>query len=291
MYGYSYSDYGYASSAYDSLGLFGNIVQGYLIFSIILVLIVLVVGIIQTIGFWKIFKKAGKGGWEAIVPYYGNWVLVQIAGLHWWWFLLFFAPIVTSFIGLSWLGYLANIFASFTCYYNLSKKFNKGVGFAICFTLFTPICACILGFSKKAVYNSNVAVSINGLFGAPTNNNDNNYQNGAQPMQQQPMNQPMQGIQPMNETLVNPTVTPVAPVMPEVQPVSTVAPMPEPIQPINPQPMAQPVTPVEPVIPEVNISQQSPVMEQPSAQPKFCTKCGAQTLPGSKFCVKCGNQL
>lgn len=283
MYDYGYNDYGYTSSTYDSLGVLGSILQGYFIFFIILLLIVIAVGIVQTIGFWKIFKKAGKGGWEAIIPYYGNWVLVQIAGLNWWWFLLFFAPMVTSFIGLGWLGYLVNIFASFTCYYNICKKFNKGVGFAICFTLFTPICACILGFSKKEVYNASVPVSNNGLFGSTTNNSNNNvnnnYQNmqSVQPMQQQPFNQ---NIQPMQSNM-NQTATPVQPMI--QQPV---------VQPTMNEPVTnQAVTPVTPVMPEI---QPQPVNPEPVSNmvgPKFCTKCGSQVDPNSRFCIKCGNQL
>ena len=169
---YGYTDYGYAD--YDALaGLLGGIA----IFGLIAMLIALAVSVIQLIGMWKVFKKAGKGGWEALIPFYCNYVLIEIAGLNWWWFLFFFAPLVLGFIGLAWLGSLAYLFAVFNCYYNLSKKFNKGTGFAVCLTLFTPICIPILGFSKNNVY-SNVYVSNNGVFGpSGTNNNNNTYSN------------------------------------------------------------------------------------------------------------------
>ncbi|MBQ2872863.1 MAG: zinc ribbon domain-containing protein [Bacilli bacterium] len=180
---YGYTDYGYTD--YDAaFGLLGGIA----IIGLIAILISLAVYIIQIIGLWKVFKKSGKGGWEAIVPFYCNWVLVEISGLNWWWFLFFFAPLVLGVIGLAWLGSLAYLFAVFNCYYNISKKFNKGTGFAVCLTLFTPICIPILGFSKNNVYN-NVPVSNNGVF-APTESNTTNdnvnyaYQNtnNAQPM-------------------------------------------------------------------------------------------------------------
>lgn len=188
--------YGYTD--YDTVD---TIVAGMLGIYVIILIIGLAVAIIQTIGYWKMFKKAGKRGWEAIVPYYGNWVLVEISGLNWWWFLLFFAPIALGLFDLAPLGYLVSAFASFNCFYNLAKRFNKGVGFAVCLTLFTPICVPILGFSKNCVYDGNIAVGKNGVFGgndATNNNNNSNYQ-------QPPLyNNTMNGV--------NNNVTPVTPV-------------------------------------------------------------------------------
>lgn len=176
---YGYSDYGYTNYS----GILG-VVGAVLIFYVVAALIFLVIGIIQTIAFWKIFKKAGKGGWEAIIPFYGNWVLMKISGLNWWWFLFLFAPMVLSWIGLGWIGWLAWLLAMFNCYFNLAKKFNKSTGFAVCLTLFTPICASILGFSKNNEYDSSVLVSNNGVFastGSTNNSNNVNYQNVQQP--------------------------------------------------------------------------------------------------------------
>lgn len=172
--------YGYTDYGYTDFNAFAGILGGVAIFVLIMVLIALVVYVIQIIGLWKVFKKAGKGGWEAIVPFYCNWVLVEISGLNWWWFLFFFAPLVLGFIGFAWLGSIAYLLAVFNCYYNLAKKFNKDTGFAVCLTIFTPICIPILGFSKNNIYN-NVPVSNNGVFNATeTTNNSNvnyNYQN------------------------------------------------------------------------------------------------------------------
>ena len=39
-----------------------------------ILLLFLVIIVIQIIGQWKVFKKAGKNGWEAIVPYYNLWM-------------------------------------------------------------------------------------------------------------------------------------------------------------------------------------------------------------------------
>lgn len=251
-YDYGYTDYGYT----DYEAAFG-ILGGIAIFGIIIMLVALAVGIIQTIAFWKIFKKAGKGGWEAIIPFYGNWVLMEISGLNWWWFLFLFAPFVLSFVGLSWLGYLANLFAMFNCYFNLAKKFNKSTGFAVCLTLFTPICAPMLGFSKNVTYNGSVPVSKNGCIGAaetPVNNNVNNnynsnynYQNNVQP-------------QPVYNNTVNNVIDNNVNVVPENTPVQ-----------------------------DNNVNNN--VQNQPVQEFSFCGNCGTRMNAGTRFCPNCGKEI
>ena len=64
-----------------------------LILLLIILGISLIVGVFRIIYTWKLFKKAGKGGWEALIPYYNKWVLTEISEVNWWWFLiLVFAP-------------------------------------------------------------------------------------------------------------------------------------------------------------------------------------------------------
>jgi hypothetical protein len=156
-----------------------RILGGVAIIGLIIVLISISVSVLQIIGMWKVFKKAGKGGWESLIPFYNNYVLIEISGLNWWWFLISLSPLVLAFIpGIGLLSSLASLFALFNCYYNLSKKFNKGTRFAVCLTFFTPICIPILGLSKDNVYN-NVYVSNNGVFGpSGENSNNNNGYNG-----------------------------------------------------------------------------------------------------------------
>jgi predicted RNA-binding Zn-ribbon protein involved in translation (DUF1610 family) len=166
---YGYTDYGY--NDYDAAA---GILGGIAIISLIVVLISVALVVLQIISTWKVFKKAGKGGWESLIPFYNNYVLIEISGLNWWWFLISLSPLVLAFIPvISLLSSLASMFTTFNCYYNLSKKFNKGTGFAVCLTLFTPICLPILGLSKNNVYN-NVYVSNNGVFGPSSENNSNN---------------------------------------------------------------------------------------------------------------------
>lgn len=159
---------------YDSLvGLLGG---GLIVFAII-ILAILIVGIIAN---WKLYKKAGKGGWECIIPFYSYWVLIEIAGLNWWWFLLIIATNIISMFdieSLSTIASLVSVFASFNCYYNIAKKFGKSNGTSVCAGIFSFIFILIFGFSKNEVYDSGISVSANGVFGGNTTNNVNNNYN------------------------------------------------------------------------------------------------------------------
>ena len=126
------------------------------------------------IGTVKLFQKAGKSGWEAIIPFYNKWVLTEISGLAWYWFLLLIAPTIISLIdrNLSSLGLIAQIFGNFMCFYNLSKKFHKDTGFIVLGTLLGGIMIPIIGISNSYTYDNTVPVTENGPFGSTPNTNN-----------------------------------------------------------------------------------------------------------------------
>lgn len=74
--------------------------------------------IITIAALWRIYEKAGKPGWAAIIPIYNIIVLMEIIGKPWWWLLLLLFPL-TAFIFAIWSINL------------LSKSFGQGVGFTI----------------------------------------------------------------------------------------------------------------------------------------------------------------
>ncbi|MBR3830588.1 MAG: signal peptidase I [Muribaculaceae bacterium] len=98
-------------------------------FTIIIYLLVVVFGIICS---WKIFSKAGREGWESLIPLWNIIVMFKIAKLSPWLILTLLIPIVNFII----LIYL---------YIKLAKAFDKGVGFGLglCFLsiIFFPILA------------------------------------------------------------------------------------------------------------------------------------------------------
>ena len=54
----------------------------------------IIIQIIHGLGTWKLYIKAGRQAWEAFVPIYNAWVLMQIITRPWWWIILMFLPIV-----------------------------------------------------------------------------------------------------------------------------------------------------------------------------------------------------
>lgn len=140
-----------------------------------LLFILIVFFIIYIIGRWQLFRKAGKNGWEAIIPFYNDWVYVEIAGLNYWWFFLVVANTIVNLLGDGYIESLASICSTiglFVCNYNISKKFNRDTVFAVLMTIFPFIFIPIIGFSSNYKWDSNVSVSNNGPFGN-TNNKEN----------------------------------------------------------------------------------------------------------------------
>lgn len=160
------------------------------IFSFIMIAIILVIFVIYLIGLWKMFQKAGKQGWEAIIPFYNSWILVEISGLSWWWFFLVIATSLESILqldNLTTICSLVSIVASFFCNYNISKKLHQGTGFAILMTLFPFVLIPMIGFSNHYQFDHSVAVSENGPIGSSNlgndhssnfSNNQSNHDNG-----------------------------------------------------------------------------------------------------------------
>jgi hypothetical protein len=96
----------------------------------------LIVLIVVIAAIWKVFTKAGRPGWAAIVPFYSAYVLLKIVGRPGWWLVLMFIPLVNIVIGI--------IVAI-----DLAKSFGKGGLFGFFgLIVFSIIGYCILGFGS-----------------------------------------------------------------------------------------------------------------------------------------------
>ncbi len=84
---------------------------------------------------WKVFEKAGKPGWAAIIPIYNIIIMLEIVGKPVWWIVLFFIPFVNFFVSV----YIAILMA---------KSFGKGTGFGIGLALLPFIFYPILAFGN-----------------------------------------------------------------------------------------------------------------------------------------------
>lgn len=122
-------NYNYSSSS-DSTGL-----AGLLIFAAIYNLIILAILIVIIIAVWRIFTKAGKPGWAAIIPIYSSIISMEVIGRPGWWFLLYFVPI---------LGIYVNIIDAIL----LARSFGKDGGFAVGLILLPAVFYPILGFGN-----------------------------------------------------------------------------------------------------------------------------------------------
>lgn len=57
-------------------------------------LFIIVLQVVHFLGTWKLYVKAGRKAWEAIVPVYNAIVLMQIINRPKWWVILLFIPII-----------------------------------------------------------------------------------------------------------------------------------------------------------------------------------------------------
>lgn len=129
-----YVDTSYGYNAASASGLVG----GMLIFMIIVWIIAMAASVFMIISMWKVFKKLGKPGWAAIVPFYNVYVLCcEIAEKQWWYILLLCVP-------------LANIYAMYVIYDAVAKKFGKDTGYTIGMIFLPIVFFPMLAFSKNA---------------------------------------------------------------------------------------------------------------------------------------------
>ena len=107
------------------------------------VIISLILGVLTIAGMWKVFQKAGKPGWAAIVPIYNGWLYYEIAGKPGWWILISLAagiPVLGLFI--LPVVIVLSIFAAI----EISKRFGKGIGMTLLQIFFPFVAYPILGF-------------------------------------------------------------------------------------------------------------------------------------------------
>ena len=95
----------------------------------------LLIALLVIVAMWKVFTKAGRPGWAAIIPIYNMYVWCKIVGRPGWWVILMLIPLVNIIIGI------------IVCI-DLAKSFGKGVGFGIGIALLGIIFLPILGFGS-----------------------------------------------------------------------------------------------------------------------------------------------
>ena len=90
---------------------------------------------------WRIFEKAGKPGWAAIVPIYNYIIAAEAAGKPGWWGIMMLIPFV-------------NIVFGIMIYHGISTKFGQGAGFTVGLVLLNFIFVPMLAFGDYTYDNS-----------------------------------------------------------------------------------------------------------------------------------------
>lgn len=95
----------------------------------------LAVIVLTLVSFWKIMEKAGRRGWEGILPIYNLYVLTLITGLSVGWFLLMLIP-------------LLNIVAFGRLAFAMAKVFGNDLAFGLGLFLLGVVFYPILAFGN-----------------------------------------------------------------------------------------------------------------------------------------------
>ncbi|MEQ8423733.1 MAG: DUF5684 domain-containing protein [Cyclobacteriaceae bacterium] len=95
----------------------------------------LIILVVIVAGMWKVFEKAGKPGWAAIIPIYNLVILLEIVGKPVWWIILLIIPFV-------------NFIIIIILYHQLSLSFGQNVGMTILLLVLPFVAFPLLGFGS-----------------------------------------------------------------------------------------------------------------------------------------------
>ena len=118
-------------------------------FFALIVLIGIAAGVLLIVSWWKVFQKASRPGWPAIVPIYNTVIMLQIVGMSPWLVLLAFIPGVGGLV-----FFIISIFINI----KLAKAFGKDEGFAVGLILLPVIFVPILAFGQAKFTGPEIVV-------------------------------------------------------------------------------------------------------------------------------------
>lgn len=102
--------------------------------------------------FWRIFEKAGRKGWESLVPFWGPVLFYSIAKTHWLWLcvVILCNIIIRTLDNSSSLGMLLCSIIPFAvqtyAFFNLARAFGKGIILSVFLSLFWIILLPVVAF-------------------------------------------------------------------------------------------------------------------------------------------------
>ena len=116
--------------------------------------VVLIVAFVGVIALWRLFEKAGRPGWWAIIPIWNLIVLFRIAGRPVWWAVLLVLINTILVIPLTngewWylllIIPLINLLILFMLYFGLARSFGKSEIWVVYLLFFNVIALLLLAF-------------------------------------------------------------------------------------------------------------------------------------------------
>ncbi|MGV3508481.1 MAG: signal peptidase I [Sphingobacteriaceae bacterium] len=73
------------------------------------------------IGLWKMFVKAGRQGWEALIPIYNFYIMLKLTGRPMWWLVLYLIPVINIIVAIGILIDFAKSFGKFAFWEHLAS--------------------------------------------------------------------------------------------------------------------------------------------------------------------------
>jgi hypothetical protein len=126
-------------------------------FSGLIFLLAIAAYVATSVGLMQFFKKAGKPGWAAFVPFYNYYVMTEIAGIPMYWFWIFVGSIFLSWIPV--IGGLLTLAVAVYITHMFLQKYGKDIGHTILAILFPYAYFPIVGYSKDLTYTGSASVT------------------------------------------------------------------------------------------------------------------------------------
>jgi hypothetical protein len=120
----------------------------------IIIIAVIAVIVLMIVSTWKVFEKAGKPGWAAIIPIYSTIVMVQISKKPMWWAAILLLGGVIPVV-----GPIAALVGGVIINMAVAKSFGKSEGFGVGMALLGLIFWPMLAFSDAKYEGEEAAES------------------------------------------------------------------------------------------------------------------------------------
>jgi signal peptidase I len=93
------------------------------------VLLLILIG--YHVGLWKLFEKAGRKGWEALIPVYSFYIMLKLTGRPMWWLVLYFLPVINVIVYIGLLIDFAKCYGKVTFLEHLASIVVPFIAFPV----------------------------------------------------------------------------------------------------------------------------------------------------------------